>query len=185
MRVPVERDLAVVHGLEQRALGTRGRAVDLVSQHHIGEERARRKTNWPEAMSSTETPRMSEGRRSLVKLDAMKGSAHGEGQGTSQGRLAHTGHVLDEEMATRQQGQHRIADGRRFAPDDLGDVSLKPLHQFGRGALTFGRHKSIHRRNDTSAGGTSLMAQGLALRSVVERNDRHILPTCQPDNECP
>ena len=40
MRVPVERDLAVVHGFEQRALRARGSAVDLVSQDHIGEERA-------------------------------------------------------------------------------------------------------------------------------------------------
>ena len=36
-RLPVDGDLALGHGLEQRALGPRGGSVDLVSEQHLGE----------------------------------------------------------------------------------------------------------------------------------------------------
>ena len=39
--LPLDRDLAVAHRLEQGALGPRGRPVDLVGQDHVGEDRAR------------------------------------------------------------------------------------------------------------------------------------------------
>ena len=40
MVVPVDRDLALVHRLEQRGLGARARAVDLVGEQDVREDRA-------------------------------------------------------------------------------------------------------------------------------------------------
>jgi len=111
--------LAVVHGFEQRAL--RAAVVRLISSasHHIGEERTRAKDKLARSRLQHRDAENVRGEEIAGELDAMECAAYGEGKGTGQGRLAHTGHVFDEQMAARQQGQDRIADGRRLASDDL------------------------------------------------------------------
>jgi hypothetical protein len=37
--IALDGDLALLHRLEQRRLGLRGGAVDLVGEHHVGEDR--------------------------------------------------------------------------------------------------------------------------------------------------
>ena len=53
------------------------------------------------------------------KLDALEGKADRPAQGDRQGGLAHAGHVVQEDVAVRQQSRQDFADGLPLADDDL------------------------------------------------------------------
>ena len=65
-RLAVDRHAPLAHRLEQRALRLGRRAVDLVGEQHVGEDRARRKVNCPVACEYTLPPSTSAGIRSDV-----------------------------------------------------------------------------------------------------------------------
>ncbi len=69
-RSPADRDVVLLHRLQQRRLGARAGAVDLVGHQELGEDRALARSGSgrrPSApSSSTSEPRMSEGIRSGV-----------------------------------------------------------------------------------------------------------------------
>jgi hypothetical protein len=66
VRDAVDGDVALGHRLEQRGLRLRRRAVDLVGEEDVREDRPGRKTKSPVLRSSTGEPVMSAGSRSGV-----------------------------------------------------------------------------------------------------------------------
>ena len=130
MRRVAERDLALLHHLEQRRLHLRGRAVDLVREQEVAEHRAelgveRRVVGAVDARAD-EVGRDEVGR----ELDAVERPAEHVGGRLHRQRLGEPRHALDQQMAARQQAdqhalQHLILTGDH--PPDLEQRLLESL----------------------------------------------------------
>jgi hypothetical protein len=121
----VDRDLALAHGLEQRRLGARRGAVDLVGQDDVGEDRA---VAQLEGLGRrVEDRHAGDVRRQEVagELDAVEGATEGRRQRPGQGGLADPGDVLDEQVAARQERGDRQADRPGLAAHHRGDRGLE------------------------------------------------------------
>ena len=75
---------------------------------------------------------MSDGEQVAGELDAVEGPADRAGQRPRQRGLADAGHVLDEQVAAREQRDDRVADRGRFAAEHPRDVRLQRRHQLCR-----------------------------------------------------
>ena len=122
-RDALDGDLALLHRLEQRGLGARRRAVDLVGEHDVRDERARAELEladffWLKKLM----PVTSEGMRSGVNWMRLKLAADGAGERLGQHRLADAGDVVDEDVALAQQRDERHLDDVVSPDDDAADV---------------------------------------------------------------
>ena len=131
----VDRDLALGHRLEQRGLRARRRAVDLVGEHDVREDRPALEL---EHLAAAVVDRDADdvARQQVAgELDAAKRAAERRREGARERRLADAGDVLDEQVAARQQRDHRGADRLRLAADDFRDGILEPSDgtDIGRG----------------------------------------------------
>ncbi len=72
------------------------------------------------------------------ELQAVEAARHGAGQGLRQGGLADAGHVLDEQMAARQQADEGQPDDFGLAANGRPEGGL----QFGQLGEDFGRESS-------------------------------------------
>ena len=114
-RLAVDADLALVHGLEQRRLGAGAGAVDLVGQEDVAEDRPLSQLEVGAALVVDRDAEDVAGQEVTGELDAPEIAADGAGQGASEGRLAHTGHVLDQQMTAAKQRHERKLDHIGFA----------------------------------------------------------------------
>ena len=98
MRLPSDRDLPLLHRLEQRALHLRGRPVDLVGQDEVREDRPERDLELAELL--VEDPRPDDVRGDEVgrELDALELSADRLRERLHRHRLREPGNALDEEV---------------------------------------------------------------------------------------
>ena len=108
----VDGDLALLHRLEQRGLRAGRRAVQLVDEDDVGEERAR--AELPLVAGEVEDGDAGElgGEEVRRALDAAEDAADGAGERLGEEGLADAGHVLDEEVAAgeqRDEGERRPA----------------------------------------------------------------------------
>ena len=76
MRRVLDRDLPLLHRLEQRGLRLRRRAVDLVAEEQVGEDRARPELEVARALVVDAEPVMSDGMRSGVNWIRRKRMSH-------------------------------------------------------------------------------------------------------------
>ena len=122
MRCTVDRDLSLLHALEQRGLGLRAGAVDLVDQHQVREDGA--------------GPELELVRLQVVDVDA--GDVRGEQVGgrldpreltverprerLRQHRLPDAGEVLEDDVALAEHGQHAPLQQLLRRVDHPGDV---------------------------------------------------------------
>ena len=116
------RNLAFLHGFEQRALGFGGGAVDLVGQYQLGENRAGQEAEL--ALVAVEDRNAGDvGRQQVAgELDARELQAKQASQRMGQGSLAHTGQILDQQVSVGQQAGNRQADLGVLAEDDLAGL---------------------------------------------------------------
>ena len=125
----VHRDLALLHRFQQRRLGARRGAVDLVGQHHLAHQRARPELEvlrlLVEPVDAGDIRRQQIGR----ELDAPEGAAQRDGQGACQRRLADAGHVFHQDVALAQHGRQRQVDDVVLADDDFLDVGAQPARE--------------------------------------------------------
>ena len=121
MRLAADRDLTLLHRLEQRALHFRGRPVDLVRQHEVREHRAERDLELAELL--VEDPRPDDVGRNEIRgeLDALELAADRLGEGLHRHRLGQPGHPLDKEVAAGEQCHDHALEQGVLADDD-------PLH---------------------------------------------------------
>ena len=118
----IHGDLPFGHGLKQRGLGLGRCAVDLVGDHHVGEQRPRSELERPgRAVPHAHTHDVA-GQQVGGELDAPEGPVDRAGEGLGKGGLAHSGDVLDEEMALREQADQSEVDDVVLAVDHQGDV---------------------------------------------------------------
>ena len=109
--VGVHGDLGLVHGLQQRRLRFRRGAVDLVGQDDVGEDRAGLELELLLDLVEDADAHHVAGQHVRSELDALEGAVERMRQGLRQRGLAHAGHVFDQQMAARQQGDQRQLDG--------------------------------------------------------------------------
>ena len=130
--VGVHGDLGLVHGLQQRRLRFRRGAVDLVGQDDIGENRAGLELKLLLDLVEDADAHHVAGQHVRSELDALEGALEGMRQGLGQRGLAHAGHVLDQQMAARQQGDERQFNGFVLAANHAPNGALQ-LGDQGRG----------------------------------------------------
>ena len=127
VRVRVDRDLAFVHGFEQRRLRLRRGAVDLVGQQHVGEDRAALEL---ELLLQRGVHRDAEhvGRQHVAgELHALKGAIDGAGERLSQRSLADSGNAFDQQVSAGEDADQREAHDIVFAANH----AAQRFFQFG------------------------------------------------------
>ena len=118
----VDRRLTLLHAFEERGLGLRGRAVDLVGEDDLAEDRA-----WPELelLRLLVVDRQSghvRGQQVRRELDPPEGAAEAPGDGLGEDGLAGARHVLDEQVASTEEGHEGESHLEVLAHDDSFDV---------------------------------------------------------------
>ena len=142
MRLPVDADLAFVHGFEQRRLRFRRGAVDLVGQQEITEDRSRLKLKGFRVGVVDGDAKHVAGKHIAGELQPVEAAGNRARQRLSQRSLADAGHIFDEQMAARQQADHGEPHHFRFAANGLAEGRLQP----GQPGEDFGRESN--RRGD-------------------------------------
>ena len=119
MRLALDRDLCLLHDLEQRRLRLRRRAVDLVGDDEIREHGAAPRAELPR-------PRIVDrvagdvGRHEVGReLDAREAAADRLRECLDQQRLAQPRHAFDEHVPRRDEADQRLVDHFLLADDDL------------------------------------------------------------------
>jgi hypothetical protein len=146
----VHRHPPLGHHLQQRRLGLRRAAVDLVGQHDVGEDRAGVE---PEPLLFLVVDRDAgdvAGQQVRGELDAAPPPADAAGQTAGERGLTEAGHVLDQQVPLGQQGGQRHLDQLRLAFDHLLDVG-----RYGRRDLR--RIAAVHCRPHWPPGHTMVL----------------------------
>ena len=110
VRMRVNRNLAFVHGLQQRRLRLGRGAVDLVGQQNVGEDRAALEFEF---LLQRRIHRDSQhvGRQHVAgKLHALKGAVDGAGESLPQRGLADAGNALDQQVSAGKNADQRQPD---------------------------------------------------------------------------
>ncbi len=103
VRLAVDGHLAVAHRLEQRALRARRRAIDLVGQHDVAEDRTARVDELAGLRVVDVAAGDVAGQQVGRELDARERGRDALGQRLADQRLAHAGHVLQQDVIGGQQ----------------------------------------------------------------------------------
>ena len=139
----IHRDLAFVHGLEQRRLGFGSGAVDLVGQQDVGENR-----------SALELKLLLDGgvdrdaknvRRQHVagELHSLKAAVDGPRQCLAERRLAHPRDAFDQQVSASQHRDQRQPDDVILAANHLAQRVFQLRRAMGHGNSGFRRHREI------------------------------------------
>ena len=130
-RLAPDRDLALLHHLEQRALDLGRRAVDLVGEQQVGEDRAERRPELARLLVVDARADQVGGDEVGRELDPLELAADRLGQGLDGHRLGQARHALDEDVAARQQRDDQPLEQVVLPDDDLLDLVEQALHRGG------------------------------------------------------
>ena len=124
-----DRDLALLHDLEQRALDLGRRPVDLVGEQQVREDRPERRPELARLL--VVDPRADEVGRDEVRreLDALELAADRVGHGLDRHRLGEARHALDEDVAADEQRDDEPLEEVVLADDDLLHLVEQALHR--------------------------------------------------------
>ena len=114
----VHRHLALLHALQEGALGARHGPVDLVGEQKIGEDGPGAELELRGALIEEVQPRDVGGEDVRRELHAPEGAAGGPGEGLAEGGLPDTRHVLHQDVSLAQEGYDRHLDRGALAYDD-------------------------------------------------------------------
>src|SRR5262249_15449722 len=115
-------DLPLVHRLEQSALRARARAIDLIGENQLMEQRPFFEHELLGLGTIDRDADQVGGEQVTGELDALKRAADRAREGGGQGGLADTGNILDEQMAARDETDHGPAYRRGLPFDHALDV---------------------------------------------------------------
>jgi hypothetical protein len=143
-----DRDLVFLHRLEQRRLRLRRRAVDLVGEDDVGEDRAANETDDPFAggailldhLGAEDVGRHQVGR----ELDAVEAQVHGIGERLDQQRLRQPGNAAQQAMPAGEKCGEDLADDALLPDDRFRQLALEPCGHLGHTIDRRGRNVSFH-----------------------------------------
>ena len=128
----VDRDLILLHALEERRLRLRWGAVDLVDEEKVREDRARPELELVRALvedvDARDVGRQQVGRELQAREGAVDRARHRLGQH----RLPHAREVLDDQVPLADQGEDAEPERLRRCMDDLGEVGGEASDDVGR-----------------------------------------------------
>ena len=135
---PGDGDAALLHGFQQRRLGARRGAVDLIRQDQVGKHRAAL-----EAETAPPFRRLGNDHRAgdvgghqiRGELDAAEGTIDRFGKRAHQDGLAQARHAFQKGVAARQQGDQQVVHQLALPDDDLLQLGQDG---FGGGLELFG-----------------------------------------------
>ena len=124
--VPAGRHVVLLHRLEQRGLGLGRRAVDLVGQHDVGEDRPRHEPEGALAggqvllddLGAGDVPGHEVGR----ELHPVEAQLQRLGHGLDHQRLGEARHADEQGVAAGEDGGEDAVDDRVLTDDALGDL---------------------------------------------------------------
>jgi hypothetical protein len=125
---PADGDLALLHGFEEGGLGLGRRAVDLVGQDHVGEQRPLQELELAVAGAAVLLNHLRAGdvRRHQVgrELDAAEGQRQALGQGADHQGLGQPRHALQDAVPPAEQGDQQLLDDLVLAHDHAAQLLL-------------------------------------------------------------
>jgi hypothetical protein len=134
VRLLADRDLALLHHLEQRRLHLRGRAVDLVGEDEVVEHRTLLEDEAAVLGTVDVAAGQVGGQQIGRELDAVERAFKAAGQGLGKQGFADARYILDQQMTFRQQAMFKIGTvgvaavkNRVTAAQGPTDASAKPL----------------------------------------------------------
>ena len=139
-----DRDLALLHHLEQRALDLGRRPVDLVREQEVREHRPERGRELAGLLVVDPRPDEVGGHEVGRELDPLEVAADRLGQRLDRHRLGEARDALHEEVAAGEQGDDHPLEQVVLADDDLLDLVQQPLHRHGVGAGGLGQGVVVH-----------------------------------------
>ena len=151
-RDAVDRDLLLGHRLEQRGLRLRRRAVDLVDEDDVGEDRPRAELEVPRLLVEDRQPRDVRGLEVRGALDALRnGALDAPRDRPGEDGLGRARHVLEQDVTVAREGRQDELDLVALPVDDRLDVVHEPVGD-GPGALEAFRlgcsgENRLHRRD--------------------------------------
>ena len=173
-----ERDLPLLHRLEQRRLHLGGRAVDLVGEQQVGEHRPLAGDELAGALLVDH--RAGEVGRQQVRreLDARELQVEHLTEGVHRERLGEARDALDEHVAAAQQRDHHAVEHRALPHDDLLDLAQRGLHLERLGA-----HRFVEGHKIDFAAGHFRLPCGARLR-LATGTDRRSFSNNRADRPC-
>ncbi len=119
----IQRDLRLVHRLQQAGLGLGAGPVDLIGQDDVGEQGARLELEGPRLGAPDADPEDVGGEQVAGELDPLEGAPERAGQSLGKRGLPHPRHIFDEEVAPSEERDEGEPDLVRLAhqhPLELG-----------------------------------------------------------------
>ncbi len=126
-------DVILLHRFEQRGLRLRRRAVDLVGQDDLREDRPLDEAQAPAALALVEDLGAGDVRRHQVgrELDALEVEIEDVGERLDQERLGEAGDAGDQAMAAGEQREQDLLDDLVLSDDHLPQFAEDPLATLG------------------------------------------------------
>ena len=122
-----DRHLALLHHLEQRRLHLRGRAVDLVGEQEVAEDRPELDLELG-AVGPVDARADEVGRHQVGgELHAVERAAEHRRRGLDRQRLRQAGHAFDQQVAARQQADEHALEHRLLPGDHAPDLEQRLL----------------------------------------------------------
>ena len=141
-------DVRLLHRFEQRRLRLRRRAVDLVGQDDLREDRPFHEPQTPAALLLVENLGAGDVGRHQVgrELNALEVEIEDVGQGLDEQRLRQAGHAGDEAMAAGKERNQHLLDDVVLSDDHLAELREDALASFGDalGADRYRIRESVH-----------------------------------------
>src|SRR5215470_13416077 len=136
----VNRDLAFVHGFEQRGLRFWRGAVDFVGQKHVRENRPSLKLEFLLGCRINRNA-YDIGRQHVTgELHALEAAAECARQGVSQSGLSHAGDTFDQQMSAGEDRNQRQSNDIVFAANDFFELIFEARGLMRGGNDGFERH---------------------------------------------
>ena len=140
--VSVNRDLAFVHGLQQRRLRLRRSAIDFVRQQHVGEYRATLEFKFLLGGGIDGNANNIGGQHVAGELHALKSAVDGASQRLSESGFANARNAFNKQVSTSKDAHNGEADDIVFAANHAAQSFFQFGSFLGYGNGGFGRHPS-------------------------------------------
>ena len=125
-------DVVLLHRLEQRRLRLGRRAVDLVGEQHVREDRPPHEAQRADAAGVVEHLGAGDVGRHQVRreLDPLEAQVEDLGQRADQQRLGQAGHAGQQAVAAGEERDQQLIDGVVLADDHLAQLLADPAAAF-------------------------------------------------------
>ena len=120
-----DRDLPLLHRLEQRALHLRRSAIDFIREDEVGEKRALLRGEFASARIVNERADEIGGEQVGRELDSLEAGVDATRERLDRQRLREAGHAFEEDVPVREQADDQAIDEIPLADDDAGDLVLQ------------------------------------------------------------